>query len=40
LGLIFKIQPNPVPFKVFETMEEGEAWAVDQISGLHHASQN
>jgi hypothetical protein len=31
LGLIFRIQPNPVPFKVFETIAEGESWASMQI---------
>lgn len=32
LGLIFKIQPNPVPFKVFKTMAEGESWAKEQLN--------
>lgn len=31
LGLIFKIQPNPAPFKVFETLNEGLAWAGKQL---------
>ena len=26
LKFIFSIQKNPVPFKVFSTLEEGEAW--------------
>jgi hypothetical protein len=31
LGLIFKIQPNPVPFAVCETIEEGEEWAWEKL---------
>jgi hypothetical protein len=27
LKLIFRIQNNPVPFKVFSTIEEGEEWS-------------
>lgn len=33
LGLIFKIQPNPVPFEVFKSMEEGTSWATAQLNG-------
>lgn len=33
LQVIFKLTPNPVPFKVFEKMDEGEAWAIRRISG-------
>lgn len=32
LGLIFKLQPNPVPFAVFEKIEEGEAWATERMN--------
>ena len=31
LKLIFSIQRNPAPFKVFSTMEEGVAWSKEQI---------
>tara|TARA_B100000902_G_C26682845_1_gene608656 strand:+ start:169 stop:570 length:402 start_codon:yes stop_codon:yes gene_type:complete len=34
LQLIFKITPNPVPFCVFEGMEQGADWAKQQISEL------
>lgn len=34
LQVIFKITPNPVPFKVFEKMDEGEEWANRLISSL------
>jgi hypothetical protein len=27
LGLVFKIQPNPVPFEVFQTLDAGLVWA-------------
>ncbi|MEL6945876.1 MAG: STAS/SEC14 domain-containing protein [Bacteroidota bacterium] len=27
LKFIFSVQKNPVPFKVFSTLEEGEVWA-------------
>lgn len=32
LVLIFKIQPNPVPFKVFGTLKAGMAWADEQLN--------
>lgn len=32
LKLIFKIQRNPVPFEVFADLEEGRAWANEQLS--------
>lgn len=32
LQMIFAISPNPVPFKVFENMEEGETWLKDQLA--------
>lgn len=32
LGLVFKIQPNPVPFKVFEELNAGMAWADAQLN--------
>jgi hypothetical protein len=31
LGLVFKIQPNPVPFKVFENLDAGLVWAESQL---------
>lgn len=31
LKLIFKIYNNPVPYKVFENMEEGETWVRKQL---------
>jgi hypothetical protein len=31
LGLVFKIQPNPVPFKVFENLDAGLVWAASQL---------
>ena len=31
LGLVFKIQPSPVPFKVFENLDVGLAWAASRL---------
>jgi hypothetical protein len=31
LGLVFKIQPNPVPFKVFSNLDAGLVWAASQL---------
>jgi hypothetical protein len=31
LGLVFKIQPNPVPFKVFKNLNTGVNWAHEQL---------
>jgi hypothetical protein len=31
LGLVFKIQPSPVPFKVFSSLDTGVAWAESQL---------
>jgi hypothetical protein len=31
LGLVFKVQPNPVPFKVFENLNSGVNWAYEQL---------
>jgi hypothetical protein len=31
LALVFKIQPSPVQFKVFETLEDAYAWANAQL---------
>jgi hypothetical protein len=31
LGLVFKIQPSPVPFKVFESLDVGLAWAASRL---------
>jgi hypothetical protein len=34
LGLIFKVQPSPVPFQVFETFNAGLAWADAQLKHI------
>jgi hypothetical protein len=34
LGLIFKVQPSPVPFQVFETFTAGFAWADAQLKHI------
>jgi hypothetical protein len=31
LGLVFKIQPSPVPFKVFENLDAGLVWATSRL---------
>ncbi len=32
LQLIFKMSPNPVPFQVFESLDQGLAWAEEQLA--------
>ncbi|MEM8526165.1 MAG: STAS/SEC14 domain-containing protein [Bacteroidota bacterium] len=34
LKFIFSVQKNPVPFKVFSTLAEGERWANAQVEEL------
>jgi hypothetical protein len=31
LGMVFKIQPNPVPFEVFKSLDAGVDWAKNQL---------
>ncbi len=38
LKMILKFYNNPVPFQVFESLEEGEAWLKDQL--LHQKNQS
>lgn len=39
LRLIFGIQNNPVPFKVFAKLEDGKNWAEELIAPLKEVSQ-